>query len=118
MGRKRPGNYLDFVPTIHPRSVWSQEDGRVTIHMAHRGIWAAAARVLARTPRVSHIRLDEYGSFLWLRMDGVRTVGDLARELEGRFGEDVQPLYHRLAAYMRILYRNHWILYSWQERRG
>ena len=116
MGRKRPGNFLDFVPKIHPGSVWSQEGGRVTIHMEHRGIWAAAARVLASTPRVSHIRLDEYGSFLWKQIDGTRTVGDLALEMKAQFGDGAEPLYNRLVKYMQILRNNRFILFRGKDK--
>ena len=79
---KKKENYLDFVPAVNGQNTWDRgEDGVVTIHMVNRGFYNTLAQKLFHTPRVSHIKLDEYGSFLWTRIDGVKTVGQLALEL-------------------------------------
>ena len=76
---KKKENYLDFVPAVNGQNTWDRgEDGVVTIHMVNRGFYNTLAQKLFHTPRVSHIKLDEYGSFLWTRIDGVKTVGQLA----------------------------------------
>lgn len=75
MAKKKSENYLDFIPVINPKNDWSEgEDGIATIHMVHRGFYATIAQKVFHTPRVSHIKLDEYGSFLWKRINGERTV--------------------------------------------
>ncbi|MGI6027972.1 MAG: PqqD family protein [Candidatus Heteroscillospira sp.] len=112
MAKKKDENYLDYVPVIDSRNTWSEEDGKVTIHMVHRGFYAAVAQKFFGRPRVSHIDLDEYGSFLWLRIDGEKTVGELADALHGRFGQDAEPLYERLVKYMQILRNNSFIRLS------
>lgn len=117
MARKKSANYLDFVPQINPNNTWSEEDGIVTVHMVHRGFWAAIAQKVFHRPRVSHIKLDEYGSFVWKNIDGVRTVGQLAQAMKERFGDKAEPLYDRLVHYMRILYNNQFILYGRQEKK-
>lgn len=106
-------NYLDFVPGINPQNTWDQDEktGIVTIHMENRGLYHWIAQRLFRSPRVSHISLDEYGSFLWQKIDGTRSVGDLADALRIQFGEDAEPIYDRLVHYMKILYNNRFILY-------
>ena len=117
MARKKSANYLDFVPRINPNNTWSEENGIVTVHMVHRGFWAAIAQKVFHRPRVSHIKLDEYGSFVWKNIDGVRTVGQLAQAMKERFGDKAEPLYDRLVHYMRILYNNQFILYGRQEKK-
>ena len=117
MASKNNNNYLDFIPIINPQNDWSEdEEGIVTIHMVHRGFYAAIAQKFFHTPRVSHIKLDEYGSFLWKELDGRRTVGQLAQRMKEQFGDKAEPLYDRLVHYMQILHNNKFILFQGKDR--
>lgn len=114
---KKKENYLDFIPVVNGQNTWDRgEDGVVTIHMVNRGFYNTLAQKLFYTPRVSHIKLDEYGSFLWMRIDGVKTVGQLALELKEAYGEKAEPLYDRLVKYMQILRNNRFILFVGRDQ--
>lgn len=114
---KKKENYLDFVPVVNGQNTWERgDDGVVTIHMVNRGFYNTLAQKLFHTPRVSHIKLDEYGSFLWMRIDGVKTVGQLALELKEAYGEKAEPLYDRLVKYMQILRNNRFILFVGKDK--
>ena len=114
---KKKENYLDFIPVVNGQNTWDRgEDGVVTIHMVNRGFYNTLAQKLFHTPRVSHIKLYEYGSFLWMRIDGVKTVGQLALELKEAYGEKAEPLYDRLVKYMQILRNNRFILFVGREQ--
>lgn len=110
---KKTKNYLDYIPSISPTHTWDiEENGTVTIHMEHRGIFAWIAQKLFKRPRISHIHLDEMGSFVFPLIDGSRTVGDIADLVGEHFGPDANPLYERLAKYMQILYNYGFIYYK------
>ena len=114
---KKKENYLDFIPVVNGQNTWDRgEDGVVTIHMVNRGFYNTLAQKLFHTPRVSHIKLDEYGSFLWMRIDGVKTVGQLALELKEAYGEKAEPMYDRLVKYMQILRNNRFILFVGRDQ--
>ena len=114
---KKKENYLDFIPVVNGQNTWDRgEDGVVTIHMVNRGFYNTLAQKLFHTPRVSHIKLDEYGSFLWMRIDGVKTVGQLALELKEAYGEKAEPLYDRLVKYMQILRNYRFILFVGRDQ--
>ena len=114
---KKKENYLDFVPAVNGQNTWDRgEDGVVTIHMVNRGFYNTLAQKLFHTPRGRHIKLEEYGSFLWTRLDGVKTVGQLALELKEAYGEKAEPLYDRLVKYMQILRNNRFILFVGRDR--
>ena len=49
------------------------------------------------------INLDDYGSAVWRIIDGKLTVGEIGEQLKIQFGETVDPLYPRLAHFLRIL---------------
>ena len=117
MAKNKQDNYLDLVPVKNPRNGWDADaDGSVTIHMVHRGFYAAIAQKFFHTPRVSHIKLDGYGSFLWKELDGRRTVGQLAQRMKEQFGDGAEPLYNRLVHYMQILRNNKFILFQGKDR--
>ena len=109
-------NYLDYIPVISEKNTWSEENGTVTIHMVHRGFYAAIAQKFFKRPRVSHIALDEMGSFIFPLIDGQRTVGDIAELVKAQFGEAAEPLYNRLVQYMKILHNNGFIRYAGKDK--
>lgn len=105
-------NYLEFVPVISKRNTWDEENGKVTVHMVNKGFYHVIAQKFFHTPRVSHIALDEYGSYVWLLIDGTRTVGEIANSVKEKYGEKAEPLYDRLVKFMQILYNNRFIEYA------
>ena len=67
------------------------------------------AQFLFRKPKVSYIHLDATGSFVWPRIDGERTIAELAQLVNEKFGEAAHPLYERLAKFFQILDSYHFI---------
>jgi hypothetical protein len=116
MGVREKENYLDYVPVYNPLNTWGEQDGKVTIHMVHRGFYNQLAQKLFHTPRVSHIDLDTYGSFIWRQIDGKRTVGELAELLKAEYGREAEPLYDRLVKYIQILRNNQFIYFHGKDR--
>ena len=111
MAKKKQENYLDYVPAISDKHMWSVEGDKVTIHMEHRGFYAWIAQKFFSRPRISHIDLDKHGSFIFRQINGERTVGELAQLMKAEFGAEAEPLYDRLVKYMQILHNNGFICY-------
>jgi len=59
-----------------------------------------------------HIRLDEYGTQVWLQMDGERTVEDIANRLGELYGEKVEPLHDRLEEFLHNMECNRLLKFS------
>lgn len=55
-----------------------------------------------KIPESKNITLDEYGSWIFLQIDGEKNVKDIGDSLEAKFGDKVHPLYERL-----LLFLNH-----------
>ena len=47
------------------------------------------------------LHLDKIGSTVWLACDGESTVADIGNRLKERFGEEIEPLWDRLALFIR-----------------
>ena len=108
---KKGQNYLDLVPLAScPWTV--DQKGIVTLDMVHRGFYHWVAHKFFKTPDVSHIALDRFGSFVWQQIDGVRSITDIGALVKDHFGKDIEPLYERLAKYFATLYENQFIEYK------
>ena len=62
-----------------------------------------------KNQKVTHIHLDEMGSFVWPLLDGEKNIIELGKEVEKHFGEKANPLYERLAKYFQILDSYHFV---------
>lgn len=55
-----------------------------------------------KIPMYKKMELDEYGSFIFLQIDGKKNVEELGIKLEEKYGEESHPLYERI-----LLFLNH-----------
>lgn len=100
--RRDPGlrNMLDVVFERADR--FNREGEFLTIPIYKSRMGENVARTIRlRTRR--RIRLDGYGWAVWDLLDGRRTVERLGTDLKERFGDEVEPLYPRLARFMTYL---------------
>ncbi len=97
-------NYLERIPMRNESISWTKdEEGVVTLETENKGIFNKIAHKFFKKPKVSYVHLDETGSFVWLLLDGEKTIYDLGKDVEVKFGEKANPLYERLAKYFQIL---------------
>ena len=80
MKSKQPKNYLDYVPVRNPGIQYhTDEKGIVTVEIEWKGFYHRIAQRFFHRPMVSDIRLDNYGSFVWLIIDDQSDVHQLQR---------------------------------------
>lgn len=97
-------NYLEKCPVRPEWLKWSaDENGMVTLDIENKGVFNRIAQKLLKKPKVSHIHLDEIGSFVWPMIDGEKNIMDMGEPMEERFGEKAHPTYERLAKFFQIL---------------
>ena len=103
-------NYLERKP-IRPEGIsWSaDENGIITLDIENTGAFNRIAQKFFKKPKVTHIHLDEIGSFVWPLLDGEKNIIELGKEVENHFGEKANPLYERLAKYFQILDSYHFV---------
>ena len=67
MKKKDSKNYLDYVPVKNPEVEYETgDDGIVTVYIEWKGFYHRIAQKFFKRPRVSDVKLDGYGSFVWL----------------------------------------------------
>lgn len=62
------------------------------------------------------MRLDEFGSAVWLVIDGKKKVQEIADELVQQFGDKIQPVEQRLTKFLTLLYTQKVITFAEIER--
>ena len=112
MKKKKPSvNYLDLVPkrAEHLQRHTDEETGLLVLDVENTGLFNTIAQKVFRKPRITHVHLDETGSFLWPLIDGEKTVAQLADCMKEHFGEKAEPLYPRIIKYFQIVESYHFI---------
>ena len=105
-------NYLERIPKRSSYIEWkTDKDGIVTLEIENTGWANRIAQKLFKRPKISYVHLDKLGSFVWPLIDGDKTITELGKLVDEKFGEDAHPLYERLARYFQILDSYHFI--SW-----
>ena len=108
---KSKENYLEKIPCHNPRIKWGKDDkGLVTLEMENRGFANFLAQKLLKKPRISFIHLEEFGSFIWTVIDGKQDIIAIGKLVKEKFGDKAEPLYERLAGYIKTLLTNGFIL--------
>lgn len=98
-------NYLTRIPQKNTAVNWSTDGEIVTIEIANTGIINHICQKLFNKPKISYIRLDELGSFVWSCIDGNKDIIAIGNELGNKFSDAANPLYRRLAQYCSMLDR-------------
>ena len=97
-------NYLEKIPMRPSHIKWdADESGAVTLHIENKGAIKRLTQIILKKPEVSHIHLDETGSFVWQIMDGEKDMIAIGEEVKMNFGESAEPLYPRLAKFFKML---------------
>lgn len=105
-------NYIDNIPKINDMKWEVLEDGIVEITVENTGFYNTIAQKLFKRPRYSFIKLDEYGSFVWQKIDGKKSIYEIGKELGTAHKGAATQLYERLAQYFAILERNKYIIFE------
>ncbi|MBD5524655.1 MAG: PqqD family protein [Lachnospiraceae bacterium] len=111
--KKQQVNYLDLIPERAAELTWSEdEEGLIILEVENTGVFNRVAQKLFKRPKYTKVHMEKYGSFLWPLIDGERTVMELADLQKAEFGDEVEPLYPRVAKYMQIMESYHFIKFK------
>lgn len=106
-------NYLEQIPLRNPDIEWTtDEEGSVTLHIKNKGVMNKIAQKLFKKPEISHVYMEDIGSFLWPYLDGDKDIIALGELVKEHFGEKAEPLYERLAKYFQILESYNFIVWK------
>ncbi len=110
---KNKENYLDYIPKHNSLYQFStNKNGHIEIKIQNKGLFNRIAQLIFKRPKFSDIELDDFGSFVWECMDGKSTIYEMGSLIGEKFGEKAEPLYPRLAHFVKTLHNNGFIVYT------
>ena len=110
---KSSSNYLDYVPQLKKNvSYTADENSAVTLSVAHNGFFDRIAQKLFKRSAVTAIELEGQGNFILPLIDGNRTIYEIALAVREQFGEEAEPVFQRVSAFIGILKGNDIIEYK------
>lgn len=117
MKKKSQQNYLDYIP-VKNREIESHinENGKAVVLIEWKGFYHKIAQKFFRRPRVSDITLDDYGTFVWTAIDGVKDVHQISKEMEEQFPKMEKAL-SRLIKFLEIMRDNHMIHWKGEKQK-
>lgn len=99
---------LGSVYRIDARLEFDIDDRRIVTVRRRQNHWIQrlARKLGLRIPAWRNIALDDYASFVFLQIDGQRTVAEIGENLLAHYGEAAQPLYPRLMMFLQHIERS------------
>ncbi|MDO4488293.1 MAG: PqqD family protein [Eubacteriales bacterium] len=102
-------NYLEKIPEINGIGWRLMADGNVELEVENKGFFNRLAQKFFHKPKISFIKLDAYGSFVWQQIDGKRSLIEIGRILGEEHEGATEKLYERLSVFFEVLKQNGYI---------
>ena len=99
---------LDIVFSIDDKLEYEvSSDGIVTV-LEKQDHWLQSffRKLCFKIPLYKKVSLDKYGSYVFLEIDGNKTVKEIGNRLESKYGKETHPLYERLLLFLNHLETN------------
>lgn len=112
---KNSNNYLDNIPKTNKK--WKEtKEGFVEITVENKGVYHKIAQRFFKKPRYSYIKLDEFGSCVWMQIDGEKTIYEIGQILKTKHEKAAEQLYERLSKFIGILEHNNYIVFTKKQK--
>ncbi|MBQ3584679.1 MAG: PqqD family protein [Lachnospiraceae bacterium] len=97
-------NYFDLIPIINMENTWEiNEQNVVVIQVQKKGFLnRMAVRFFNRSDKVE-IELDGYGSFVWQKINGQKSISEIVEEISKELGEEIELAAKRAAMFFEML---------------
>lgn len=100
-------NYFDLVPVIKSENTWSlNEHNVVIINKKRTGIFGRIAIKIFGKSEDVEIELDFYGSLVWQKINGRKTICDIIDEVIRELGEERELAKKRAMVFFDMLRTN------------
>jgi len=106
-----PNNLLDLIPKRNRQWEVGERDRVVILRPKFEDHWLGRWFLSRMKNPYYKVRLDNYGSWVWMKCNGQSTVSEIAQSLKEHFGDSIEPVYQRLALFLNQLWRGRFIVY-------
>lgn len=107
-------NAFDLIP-VRRCDHKIDEDGKITILVPKFRNPKVARFMLSRKSNFISMHLDANGSYVWLQIDGVKSIQQISEEAQRNFGETFEQAGVRVNKFMSRLYEERYITFRQLE---
>ncbi len=109
---KNKENYLDWIPEQNAQ-IEPGEGNLVTLlsPKTNNSIGRWLIRKL-KTSSYYKIKLDQFGTYIWQQIDGIKSVYEICNALKQQFGNDVEPVHERVSLFLKSMAVRNLITYK------
>lgn len=108
--------YEELIPMICKENAWEvNENNHVIVHVGRKGFWQNCCTRIFGTEKADkkyEVELDDYGSYVWKKIDGKRSNMEIIEDIQRELGEEVNLASQRLVMFMHMLKRNKLIFFD------
>lgn len=106
-------NFLNFIPVTAFEWYISDESKKVIIKRPKFDNPVLKKYVVPYFKKpYFEVKLDEFGSFVWQKIDGNKNIYEISNELKNHFGEKVEPVYDRVSRFIKHLRQQRMVKYK------
>lgn len=103
-------NYMEQIFSRNKEISWNEnKEFCVVLDVENKGFFNRIAQRFFNKPKISHITLDKYGSFVWKLLDGKNTVFDIVKSMEAKFPDEKDKMINRVITFLYTLQVNKYI---------
>jgi hypothetical protein len=101
-------NPLDTIYQLHADLDYEVDDRRCVTILRKQDHWIQryARKLKFKIPDYRRTTLDDFASFVFLSIDGQRSVQSIGEILDAHYGEQARPLYQRLLMFLNHIEKN------------
>ena len=105
-------NYLELTPH-HLFDHVIEENGKVSVMIPRftNKLLVKTLSPMLKSPFVK-TKFDEFGSQVWLEIDGMKKVQDISVSLRQKFGQKIEPVEERLTRFLTQLYNYKFVSFN------
>lgn len=106
-------DYFDLIPVINEENTWSVDiNNNVIISAKKKGIVNKIAIKYFKKPEKREIELDGYGSIVWRKINGKKSIHEIVEEIIRELGEEREFARQRAAMFFEMLRFRELILFA------
>lgn len=104
--KKNKQNFLDFVPIAKIGFEVDEDTGLIALLIPRfKSEFAQKYLIPKKKSKFIRANLDEYGSFIYQKIDGKRNVFEISNLMKDEFGDQVEPVFDRVSKFLGNLFR-------------
>lgn len=95
--------YLLLVPVINEENTWKTDENNIVIITKEKSSILSKILYCKKTKEKREIELDRYGSFVWKKIDGKKTISEIINEIIDEMGEEKETACKRATIFFEML---------------